>query len=94
MTPFHNRLTPLTQRMAEDMQVRNLSPSTIDAYTYHVDKFLALLRPTGRTTRPGRDPPVPAVPGPREESRLEQLQPGRLWPTVSVRLHAPADVDT
>ena len=25
--------------MAEDMQVRNLAPSTIDAYTYHVDKF-------------------------------------------------------
>jgi len=25
--------------MAEDMQVRNLSPRTIDAYTYHVDRF-------------------------------------------------------
>jgi len=25
--------------MAEDMQVRNLAPATIDAYTYHVDKF-------------------------------------------------------
>ncbi len=39
MTPFRNRLTPLTRRMAEDMQVRNLSPRTIDSYTWHVDKF-------------------------------------------------------
>ena len=39
MTPFHKRLTPLTKRMAEDMQVRNLSPRTIDCYTYHIDKF-------------------------------------------------------
>jgi integrase/recombinase XerD len=25
--------------MAEDMQLRNLSPKTIDAYTYHVGRF-------------------------------------------------------
>ncbi|TVS20709.1 MAG: integrase [Planctomycetaceae bacterium] len=25
--------------MVEDMQLRNLAPATIDAYTYHVDKF-------------------------------------------------------
>jgi hypothetical protein len=25
--------------MAEDMQLRNLAPSTIDAYTFQVDKF-------------------------------------------------------
>ena len=39
MTPYRKRLTPLTQRMAEDMLVRNLSSSMIDAYTYHVDNF-------------------------------------------------------
>ena len=39
MTPFANRLSPLTKRMAEDMLVRNLSPRTIDSYTYHVDHF-------------------------------------------------------
>ena len=39
MTPYSKRVTPLTQRMAEDMLVRNLSSSTIDAYTYHVDNF-------------------------------------------------------
>jgi len=40
MTPHGNRRTPLTERMAEDMLVRNLSPRTIDSYTYHVDRFV------------------------------------------------------
>ena len=40
MTPFPKRLSPLTRRMAEDMLVRNLAAATIDAYTYHVDKFI------------------------------------------------------
>ena len=39
MTPYKQRLNPYVRRMAEDMQVRNLADSTIDAYTYHVDKF-------------------------------------------------------
>jgi site-specific recombinase XerD len=39
MTPYKKRLNPFIQRMAEDMQLRNLADSTIDAYTYHVDKF-------------------------------------------------------
>ncbi len=43
MTPYQLRLTPHTQRMAEDMKIRNLAPSTIDAYTYHVGKFAAFI---------------------------------------------------
>ncbi len=39
MTAWEKRLTPLARRMAEDMLVRNLSPRTIDSYTYHIDKF-------------------------------------------------------
>jgi site-specific recombinase XerD len=40
MTPYQKRtLSPLAQRMAGDMCVRNLSQRTIDAYTYHVDRF-------------------------------------------------------
>ena len=39
MTPYQKRLNPFIQRMAEDMQLRNYSPSTINSYTYHVDKF-------------------------------------------------------
>jgi site-specific recombinase XerD len=39
MTPYKKRLNPSIQRMAEDMQLRNLAESTIDAYTFHVDKF-------------------------------------------------------
>ncbi len=39
MTPYRKRMNPFIQRMVEDMQLRNLAPATIDAYTYHVDKF-------------------------------------------------------
>jgi hypothetical protein len=39
MPPYQMRVTAFTKRMAEDMQIRNLSPRTIDAYTYHVDRF-------------------------------------------------------
>ena len=34
MTPYKKRLNPYIQRMVEDMQLRNLADSTIDAYTY------------------------------------------------------------
>lgn len=40
MTPYQKRtLSPMAQRMAGDMCVRNLSQRTIDAYTYHVERF-------------------------------------------------------
>jgi len=39
MTPYQKRVTPFTKRMTEDMQLRYMSPRTIDAYTYHVDRF-------------------------------------------------------
>jgi hypothetical protein len=43
MTPWQNRVTELTRRMADDMKVRNYSQRTIDAYTYHVGKFADFL---------------------------------------------------
>lgn len=47
MTPFQKRyLSPIVHRMADDMAIRNLSQSTIDAYTYHVSKFGAFLGDT------------------------------------------------
>lgn len=39
MTPYKKRLNKYIRRMAEDMQVRNFADATIDAYTYHADKF-------------------------------------------------------
>ena len=39
MTPYQKRMNPFIQRMVGDMQLRNLADATIDAYTYHVDKF-------------------------------------------------------
>ena len=43
MTPWQNRVTELTQRMADDMKLRNYSQKTIDAYTYHVGRFAEFL---------------------------------------------------
>jgi hypothetical protein len=43
MTPWQQRMTEVTGRMAGDMKVRNLSQSTIDAYTYHVGRFAEFL---------------------------------------------------
>ena len=39
MTPFQRRSNAYIQRMADDMRIRNFAASTIDSYTYHVDKF-------------------------------------------------------
>jgi len=43
MTPWQNRVTDLSRRMADDMKLRNYSQRTIDAYTYHVGKFAEFL---------------------------------------------------
>lgn len=39
MTPYQQRLTAHTQRLAGDMKIRHLAQATIDAYTYHVQRF-------------------------------------------------------
>lgn len=39
MTPFQNRSSLVCRRLAEDMMIRHFAGSTIDAYTYHIDKF-------------------------------------------------------
>jgi hypothetical protein len=43
MTPWQNRVTDVTRRMADDMKLRNYSQKTIDAYTYHVGRFAEFL---------------------------------------------------
>ncbi len=52
MTPWQNRVTTLTRRMADDMKLRNYSQKTIDAYTYHVGRFADFL-----SRSPSRRPP-------------------------------------
>lgn len=51
MTPYQKRLTPLTKRLAEDLQIRNMAQATIDAYTYHLQRFADFTKkPLGRVT--------------------------------------------
>ena len=48
MTPYQKRPTPMTQRMAGDMKIRNLAQATIDVYTYHVGKFAEYIGKQGK----------------------------------------------
>ena len=51
MTPYKKRKCELTRRLAEDMMIRNLADSTIDAYTYHVRRFADFIeKPLDRAT--------------------------------------------
>ena len=45
-------MTDLTQRMADDMKLRNYSQSTIDAYTYHVGTVCRVPRQVSAGQRP------------------------------------------
>ena len=51
MTPYQKRPTPMTQRMAGDMKIRNLAQATIDAYTYHVGNFAEFIGTQGKELR-------------------------------------------
>ena len=51
MTPYSKRRCPITQRLAEDMMIRNLATRTIDAYTYHARRFADFIKkPLDRAT--------------------------------------------
>ena len=51
MTPYKKRSCPITNRLAEDMMIRNLADATIDAYTYHVRRFADFIeKPLDRAT--------------------------------------------
>lgn len=52
MTPWQTRATELTQRMADDMKLRNFAQATIDAYTYHVGRFAEFLGKSPESASP------------------------------------------
>jgi integrase/recombinase XerD len=58
MTPWQTRATELTQRMADDMKLRNFAQATIDAYTYHVGRFAEFL---GKSPEPASPEDVRSV---------------------------------
>jgi site-specific recombinase XerD len=52
MTPQKKRSCKITQRLVEDMTIRNMALATIDAYTYHVRRFADFIKkPLDRVTR-------------------------------------------
>ena len=87
MTPHQHRLNPFIKRMAEDMQLRNFSPNTIDSYTFHVDKFCQYFGKPADQLGPEQIREFQLYLVNEKKSLLEQLQPGRLWPTVPLSNH-------
>ena len=69
-------MTPLRQRMIEDMQVRNLAPHTQRAYLQQVSQFARHFRQVARAVGPSRYPrlPAPSRPG---QAAFGQFDPGR-----------------
>lgn len=43
MKPYQQRLCPVIERMVGDMKIRHKAQATIDAYTYHVQRFARFL---------------------------------------------------
>ena len=51
MTPYKKRSCSITKRLAEDLMIRNMAETTIDAYTYHVRRFADFIeKPLDRVT--------------------------------------------
>jgi len=46
MTPYQKRLTDVVLRLAGDLKIRNRAQATIDAYTYHVQRFADFTKKT------------------------------------------------
>ena len=44
MTPYQKRNSLITQRLIEDMIVRNFAQATIDAYSYHIGRFYDFIK--------------------------------------------------
>ena len=71
-------MTPLRQRMLEDMQVRNLSRHTQATYVQQVTQFARHFRPVPGRPGPRGDPRVPGLPDHREAAGA-RVHPASPW---------------
>jgi hypothetical protein len=75
-------MTPLRQRMPEDMQMRHLSPHTIDGYLRYVAQFAKYFN-----TSPDRLGPEHirlSTPSPQPEGGREPLEPDHVRLAISL----------
>ena len=64
-------MTPVRQRMTEDMQVRNLSPHTQTSYVQQVSLFARYFGKSPELLGPRRDSCLPGLPDQRKEAGYE-----------------------
>ena len=75
-------MTPLRQRMIEDMKLRNYAPRTIKIYVERVVTFAKHFGKSPQRSGGSRCPGLSPLPRPGEARLLELLRPGHCRPAV------------
>jgi hypothetical protein len=86
-------MTPLRQRMIEDMQVRNLAPHTQRAYLQYVAQFAGHFRKSPELLGPTRDPGLSALSGHRQKTCPQFDRCGGRRHSLSLQRHTAARME-
>ena len=81
-------MTPLRQRMLDDMRLRNFSPHTQDSYLLQITQFARYFAKSPEVLGPGRDSDLSTLPRHREETRAQLASHHRQCPALPVQGHA------
>src|SRR5271154_6119508 len=82
-------MTPLRQRMLEDLQIRHYSPTTIRLYLHSVAEFAPHFHKPPDQTRSRADSPVPVVPDQGQTGIAVHLCSVGLRAALPVHSHPP-----
>ena len=75
-------MTPLRQRFTEDLQLRNRSPKTIEAYVYHVRELACYFNQSPEQLGDDQNPSLSPPSSPSQTGLMVVLQSGRGRPPL------------